>query len=83
MGEDERIGAAVRSGDRKEILRALQDKLAETIDSSNSGMGVAALANQLMKVTEELENLQEEQEKPKEELKTVLQIVRSKHRAEA
>lgn len=83
MVERGMIEEAVASGERQKVLEALQMKLAESLDNTKSGVGIAALANQLIKTTEELHNLQTEQAKPAEEVKNVLQIVRSKHKRDA
>ncbi len=48
---------AVTNNDRREILIALRDKLAATIESTDSGRDIAALSKRLMEVTAELDSL--------------------------
>lgn len=49
-----RVTAAAMSCDRAETLRALRDKLAESIDSTSSARDVAALSNRLLDVLDAL-----------------------------
>ena len=46
---------AAASGDRRVVLEALRDKLADTIENTESGRDVAALARRLMDVCAELD----------------------------
>lgn len=48
---------AVSSNDRRKTLIALRDKLASTIDGTDSGRDIAALSKRLMEVTAELDSL--------------------------
>lgn len=48
---------AAKSGDKRATLIALRDKLAETIDSCESGRDMAANSKRLMEVMAELESL--------------------------
>ena len=48
---------AVKSGDRRDSLVALRDKLAAAIDSCESGRDIAALSRRLMDVMTEIEKL--------------------------
>lgn len=50
---------AARSGDRRETLEALRDKLAASIQDCESGRDVAALSKRLMEVMAELDALPE------------------------
>lgn len=48
---------AARSGDRRETLEALRDKIASSIQDCDSGRDVAALSKRLMEVMGELDAL--------------------------
>lgn len=48
---------AAKSGDKREILIALRDRLAETIENCESGRDMAANSKRLMEVVAELEAL--------------------------
>ena len=48
---------AAKSGDKRETLIALRDKLAETIEKCESGRDMAANTKRLMEVMAELEQL--------------------------
>ena len=54
---------AARSGNRRETLEALRDKIASSIQDCESGRDVAALSKRLMEVMGELDALP----KPKKE----------------
>ena len=49
--------SAARSGDRRETLEALRDKIAASIQDCESGRDVAALSKRLMEVMGELDAL--------------------------
>lgn len=51
------LAKAVASGGRRETLVALRDKLATTIDGTDSGRDIAALSKRLMEVEAELDAL--------------------------
>lgn len=51
---------AAKSGNRRETLEALRDKLADSIQNCESGRDVAALSKRLMEVMGELESLPKE-----------------------
>ena len=53
---------AAASGDRRVMLEALRDKLADTIENTESGRDVAALARRLMDVCAELDALPDDNE---------------------
>ena len=55
------IASIVEKGDTLATLKALRHKLAETIDSSNSGRDIAALARQLQIVTGQISELEAQQ----------------------
>ena len=59
-------------------LKALQRKIAATIDESKSGRDIAALSRQLREVTKRIAELKEIEN----EGETVLDIVRRKHEAQ-
>lgn len=59
MGEDIKILDTLEKGSELETLKALQHKIAATIDESNSGRDIAALSKQLREVTEKIANLDE------------------------
>jgi len=48
---------AAKSGSRRDVLVALRDKLASTIETCESGRDVAALSRRLMDVCAELETI--------------------------
>ena len=48
---------AVRSNDRRDALIALRDKIAATIDGTDSGRDIAALSKRLMEVMREIDAL--------------------------
>lgn len=48
---------AAKSGNKRDTLIALRDKLAETIDNCESGRDMAANSKRLMEVMAELESL--------------------------
>lgn len=49
--------SAAKSGDKRETLIALRDKLAETIQNCESGRDMAANSKRLMEVMTELEKM--------------------------
>lgn len=55
---------AVRLNDRRATLEALRDRLAEIIDSTESGRDIAALSKRLMEVEREIESLPDEGGEP-------------------
>lgn len=57
---------AVKTGNRKKMLIALRDKIAATIENSESGRDIAALSKQIREVTAELDEIKA-QEKAKRE----------------
>ena len=63
---------AVRSNDRRATLVAMRDKIAETIDGTDSGRDIAALTKRLAEVMAEIDAL------PREEELSPLQAARRK-----
>ena len=51
------LARAAKKNSRREVLLALRDKLALTIDSCESGRDIAALSKRLMEVMAELDAL--------------------------
>lgn len=51
------IEKAAQKNNRREMLEALRDKLAQTIDACESGRDIAALSKRLMEVAAELDAL--------------------------
>ena len=49
--------SAARSGDRRQTLEALRDKIAASIQDCESGRDVAALSKRLMEVMNEIDAL--------------------------
>ena len=49
--------SATQSGDRRRTLVALRDRIAETIDSCESGRDMAALSKRLMEVMDEIDSM--------------------------
>ena len=56
---------AAKSGNKRETLIALRDKIAETIENCESGRDMAANSKRLMEVMAELEALPDPNEKKK------------------
>lgn len=54
---------AAKSGDKRETLIALRDKIAQTIDSCESGRDMAANSKRLMEVMAEIDAIPEHDEK--------------------
>lgn len=52
-----RLSEAAATGDRRETLIAMRDRIAQTIDSTESGRDVAALTKRLMEVMEEIDSM--------------------------
>lgn len=63
---------AVQSNDRRQTLVAMRDKIAETIDGTDSGRDIAALTKRLAEVMAEIDAL------PREEELSPLQAARRK-----
>ena len=59
MENDIKILDTLEKGSELTTLKALQHKIAATIDESNSGRDIAALSKQLREVTEKIANLDE------------------------
>ena len=55
---------AAKTGNRRETLEALRDKLAYTIENTESGRDVAALSRRLMDVIAELDALPDADDSP-------------------
>ena len=58
MNDYNKISDIVENGNEFETLKALQMKLARTIDESNSGRDIAALSRQLQIVTGRIRELE-------------------------
>lgn len=52
-----RLLDAVRSGDKRVMLEALRDDVAETIEDTKSGRDMAALSKRLMEICEAIDAL--------------------------
>ena len=61
-----RLVQAARSGKRRDILTALRDDLAMTIENTDSGRDIAALTRRLLEVIAELDGLPDEFAEPDE-----------------
>lgn len=57
---------AARCGDRRKTLESLRDRLAMTIEGTESGRDMAALTKRLMEVISELDGLPDESAAPDE-----------------
>lgn len=55
------ISETAATGDRLETLYALREKLADAIDASTNGHDISALTNQMMRVLEEISELEKRQ----------------------
>ena len=64
---------AAKSGNRKKILIALRDRLAETIENCESGRDMAANSKRLMEVVEELEEIKAAEKAKREKAKAARQ----------
>ena len=51
------VSEAVSTSDRRKSLIALRDKIADTIDTTDSGRDIAALSKRLMEVMNEIDSL--------------------------
>lgn len=54
----------LKASDRREVLTALRDKVADTIDKSESGRDIAALSRRMIEIIDELDKLVEESGDP-------------------
>ena len=54
----------LKASDRREVLTALRDKVADTIDKSESGRDIAALSRRMIEIIDELDKLAEESGDP-------------------
>lgn len=54
------VSEAVSTSDRRKSLIALRDKIADTIDTTDSGRDIAALSKRLMEVMNEIDSLPSE-----------------------
>ena len=54
------VSEAVSTSDRRKSLIALRDKIADTIDTADSGRDIAALSKRLMEVMNEIDSLPSE-----------------------
>lgn len=61
MEKDITILNTLDKGSELTTLKALQRKIAATIDKSNSGRDIAALSKQLREVTEKISSLEEQE----------------------
>lgn len=68
------LGKAAKSNNRRETLLALRDKIANTIDTTDSGRDIAALSKRLMEVMAEIEAMPD----PSAEKKSKLQIAQER-----
>lgn len=55
--ETETVLSQVRTGDRRLALEALRDRVAATIDSTESGRDMAALSKRLIEIMAEIDAL--------------------------
>lgn len=75
MAEVKKILDTLEKHDEMETLKALQNKIAATIDKSSSGRDIAALSKQLREVTERISELEEKESNGD----TVIDEIRRKH----
>lgn len=61
--EDPTILSAAKSGNQLETLKTLRDKLAQTLDSTQSARDIAPLAKRFADTLEEIARLEKEQSK--------------------
>lgn len=66
-----------KKGDSLETLKALRDKIANTLDNTKSGRDIASLSRQLQLVLSQIDEL--EAEKKDLEGDTVLDLILEKH----
>lgn len=52
-----KLTTAATKGDRRNMLEALRDKIAKSIEQSESGRDIAALSKRLMEVSAEIDTL--------------------------
>lgn len=77
MEQPSTLTAAAASNNRRNTLIALRDKLAETIETCESGRDIAALSKRLMEVMGELDALPD----PSSEKKSPAQLARERVKA--
>lgn len=70
---------AAKSGDKRETLIALRDKLAQTIENCESGRDMAANTKRLMEVMSEIEQIDAEAEKERKRIEAEKTQKLSKH----
>lgn len=58
------LASAASGGDRLGTLRALRDRIAREIDTTQSARDVAALSRQLTDVLAQIEDLEKKEEQP-------------------
>lgn len=72
-----KLETIAKKGDSLETLKALRDKIANTLDNTKSGRDIASLSRQLQLVLAQIEEI--EAEKKAEEGDTVLDLILAKH----
>ena len=72
-----KLETIAKKGDSLETLKALRDKIANTLDNTKSGRDISSLSRQLQLVLAQIEEL--EAEKKAEEGDTVLDMILAKH----
>lgn len=77
MEEIPKLTEVIKDGSELEILKALQTKLATTIDNTKSARDLAALSRQLREVTEKIQEL-DALPKDDDELEMLMQKYKNK-----
>lgn len=75
------LAKIAKKGDNLETLRALRQRIAETIDATKSGRDIAALSRQLQIVMSQIAELEQQEEIDSGD--TVLKQILEKHKAQA
>ena len=72
-----KLETIAKKGDSLETLKALRDKISNTLDNTKSGRDIASLSRQLQLVLSQIDEL--EAEKKDREGDTVLDLILAKH----
>jgi len=75
------LAKIAKKGDNLETLRALRQRIAETIDATKSGRDIAALSRQLQIVMSQIAELEQQEEIDSGD--TVLKQILEKHKGQS
>lgn len=81
MEEINTLVSAAATGDRLTLLKEIRQKLAESLERTESGRDVAALSKQLRETAEEIDALENTSTEADNTPVSVLSIIRARHTA--